>query len=93
MSAYKASQLAAAELTYPKPLHTAPFRPSGYHHLRGSRVICSGRDALAAAAQALLAWQIQLRAGLRVTASAPVAEPGAIVLLTVGAGPTGRMQS
>jgi uncharacterized protein (UPF0548 family) len=88
MSAQLADRLATAELTYPEVGATnAALLPSGYHHLRGSRVIGSGRDAFAAAVSALLAWQVQLRAGLRVTASAPVAEPGAVVVLAVGARP------
>jgi uncharacterized protein (UPF0548 family) len=87
MSAQMASQLAVAELTYPEAGATKGALPSGYHHLHGSRVIGSGREAFATAASALLAWQVQLRAGLRVTASAPVAEPGAVVVLAVGARP------
>lgn len=82
-----ASQLASAELTYDEVGGTQGALPSGYHHLRGSRVVGSGPDAFAAAAAAVLSWQVQLRAGLSVTASAVVAEPGAVVLLSVGAGP------
>jgi len=82
-----ASRLALAELTYREVGATKGALPPGYHHLRRSRVIGSGRDAFATAASALLAWQVQLRAGLRVTASAPVAEPGAVVVLAVGARP------
>jgi uncharacterized protein (UPF0548 family) len=87
MSAQLASRLAIAELTYREVGATKGALPSGYRHLHGSRVIGSGRDAFATAASALLAWQVQLRAGLRVTASAPVAEPGAVVVLTVGPRP------
>ena len=82
-----ASRLALAELTYREVGATKGALPPGYHHLRRRRVIGSGRDAFATAASALLAWQVQLRAGLRVTASAPVAEPGAVVVLAVGARP------
>jgi uncharacterized protein (UPF0548 family) len=87
MNAQMAGRLAMAELTYPEVGATKRALPPGYHHLRASRVIGSGRDAFVAAASALLAWQVQLRAGLRVTASAPVAEPGAVVMLAVGARP------
>lgn len=87
MSAQFASRLAAAELTYTEVGATQFVLPSGYHHVRGSRVVGSGPDEFAAAASALLGWQIQLRAGLRVTASAPVAEPGAVVILGIGVGP------
>jgi uncharacterized protein (UPF0548 family) len=87
MNTQMASRLAAAELTYPEVGATKGALPAGYHHLRGSRVIGLGRDAFATAASALLGWEVQLRAGLRVTASAPVAEPGALVVLVVGAPP------
>jgi uncharacterized protein (UPF0548 family) len=87
MSAQMASRLARAELTYPEVGATKGALPSDYHHLRGSRVIGSGPDAFATAASALLAWQVHLRAGLRVTASAPVAEPGAVLVLAVGVRP------
>src|SRR5215472_16377759 len=86
MNAELASQLASAELTYADVGATQGALPSGYHHLRGSRVIGSGPDAFATAASALLAWQVQLGAGLRVTASAAVAAPGTVVLLGAGAG-------
>jgi uncharacterized protein (UPF0548 family) len=84
-----ASRLCSAELTYADVGATQGALPSGYHHLRGSRVIGSNAETFAAAASALLAWEVQLRAGFRVTASAAVAEPGAVVLLSAGAGPLG----
>jgi uncharacterized protein (UPF0548 family) len=87
MSAELASRLAAAHLTYGEVGATRGVLPSGYHHLSRSKELGSGPDAFAAAASALLAWQVQLRAGLRVTASAPVAEAGAVVLLGIGGGP------
>jgi uncharacterized protein (UPF0548 family) len=87
MSTQLASQLAAAELTYAEVGATQGVLPAGYHHVRASREVGHGPDAFAAAASALLGWQLQLRAGLRVTASAPVAEPGAVVLLGFGVGP------
>jgi uncharacterized protein (UPF0548 family) len=86
MSGQLASQL-SSDLTYDEVGGTRGALPPGYHHLRCSRVIGLGADAFAAASSALLAWQVQLRAGLRVTASEPLARPGAIVLLSAGAGP------
>ncbi len=86
MSAQVANRLAAAELTYTEVGATRGALPSGYHHLSRSRELGSGPDAFAVAASALLAWQVQLRAGVQVIASARVAEPGASVLLGVGAG-------
>ena len=87
MSAQLADRLTSAGLTYADVGATQRALPSGYHHLRGSRVIGSGPDDFAVAASALLAWQVHLRAGLRVTASATFAEPGVVVLLGVGVGP------
>jgi uncharacterized protein (UPF0548 family) len=87
LNAAMASRLAVAGLTYPEVGATNGALPSGYQHLRGSRVIGSGRDDFVAAVSALLAWQVQLRAGLRVTASAPVAERGAVAVLAVGVRP------
>lgn len=87
MSGQLASRLAAAELTYAEVGATCGSLPPGYHHLTRSRVLGSGPDVFAVAASAVLAWRVLLRAGLRVTASVPVAEPGAVVLLGVGGGP------
>jgi len=87
MSGQLASQLASAELTYEDVGATRGALPPGYHHLRCSRAIGWGADAYAAAASALLSWQVHLRAGLRVAASAEVAEPDAVVQLSAGAGP------
>jgi uncharacterized protein (UPF0548 family) len=87
MSTQLASRLVAAKVTYAEVGATRGTLPAGYHHLRARRVVGLGPDTFAAAASALLAWQVQLRAGLRVTASAPIAWPGAVVLLGAGAGP------
>ena len=81
------TRLASAELTYDEVGATDGTLPSGYRHLRISRVVGSGADAFVAATSALFSWRVQLRAGLRVTASAPSAAPGAVVLLGLGAGP------
>lgn len=87
MSGKLAGQLASVDLTYDHVGATAGALPSGYHHLRVSRLVGSGEDAFVTAASALLSWQVHLHAGLRVTASAPTAAPGAVVLLGLGAGP------
>jgi uncharacterized protein (UPF0548 family) len=87
MSGQLASQLSSADLTYDEVGATRGTLPPGFHHLRCSRVIGVGADAFAAASSALLAWQVQLRAGFRVTASEGTAQVGAIVLLGAGAGP------
>ena len=49
-------------------------------------MIGSGTQVFADAANAVLSWQAQLRAGLGVSASSATAEPGSVVLLGLGAG-------
>src|SRR5262245_49101785 len=87
MSAELASRLASADLTYEAVGATKGAPPAGYRPLRVSRLVGSGADAFVAATSALRNWQVHRRAGLRVTASAPIAAPGAVVLMHLGAGP------
>jgi uncharacterized protein (UPF0548 family) len=82
-----AARLSAAGLTYGEAGRTAGVLPPGYHHQCRTAAIGSGPDAFAGAASALLSWQVHLRAGLRVCASAARAEPGAVLILGLGAGP------
>jgi len=79
-------RLAAARLTYSEAGATAGHLPAQYHHVRRHVVIGSGRHAFAEAASAVAAWQVQLRAGLSVSASAPTARPGAVALVGFGIG-------
>ena len=62
--------------SYPEVGGTAGTLPSGYHHLRVSRVVGSGQELFAAAAERLLTWQAHRGAGLRVE-GAPRAVQGA----------------
>ena len=55
--------------------------PPGYYHLRRRAIIGSGAAVFAVAAKMLFSWQVQLRAGLRVSPSSAIAEPGAVVVL------------
>jgi len=87
MSAQLASQLKSADLTYGDAGATQRTLPRGYHHLRRTRVLGSGAATFTAAKSDLFGWQVQMRAGLRVTASEAVVKPGAVVLLSAGAGP------
>jgi uncharacterized protein (UPF0548 family) len=87
MGAELATRLASADLTYDDVGATSTALPSGYHHVRCTRLVSRGAEAFFAAASALFSWQVHRHAGLRVTASAPVAAPGAVVLLRLGAGP------
>lgn len=87
LAAETAARLRCAPLTYSTAGQTAGVLPPGYRHIRRSSVIGSGRDSFIAASAALLTWQVHLRAGLHVSASTSVAEPGCVVLLGVGIGP------
>ena len=86
MPAALAARLRDADLTYPEAGATGGVLPAGYHHLRRSVLIGSGPQAFAAAADALAAWEVHARAGLRVWASSPAAEPGSVLMLGVGVG-------
>jgi uncharacterized protein (UPF0548 family) len=87
MSAALEGKLADAELTYVQVGQTAAALPPGYHHMCRSVVIGAGRAAFDTAADLLLSWAVHSRAGLRVAASRPTAEPGAVVMLGLRAGP------
>jgi uncharacterized protein (UPF0548 family) len=82
-----AAQLRGAEFTYSEVGLTAGVLPPGYRHLHRTTLIGAGPEVFAEAASSLLHWQVHLRAGLRVSPSSATAEPGAVVLLGLGAGP------
>ena len=82
-----AARLSAARFTYSEVGQSADVLPPGYHHQRRTAAIGSGPDVFAGAVSALLSWQVHLRAGLRVSASSARAEPGAVLILGLGAGP------
>src|SRR3954468_5507448 len=74
-----------APFTYPDVGGTrAGPLPEGYAHLERSTVVGAGPEALGRAADALFGWRAQRRAGLRVRATGPASEPGAVVVLTAG---------
>ena len=87
MSAETADRLRDAPLTYDAAGRTAGVLPPGYRHVNRRAVIGSGDAVFSSATATLLTWQAHLRAGLRVSASSPAAEPGGVVLLGLGAGP------
>jgi Domain of unknown function (DUF1990) len=64
-----AERLRTAELTYGEVASTATTLPSGYRHLRRTVRIGDGVETFDTSANALLGWQVQLRAGLRVASS------------------------
>jgi uncharacterized protein (UPF0548 family) len=80
-------RLAAAELTYHEVGATAGDLPAGYNQLSRSATIGHGRQAFAAASEAVRHWQVQRRAGLRVAASSPSVAANATLILGPGIGP------
>lgn len=74
------------ELTYPEVGATAGDLPAFYHHLRRSAVIGHGAEDFRRAGDALFAWEVQRRSGLRVRAASHVAV-GADVEVAFGVGP------
>ncbi len=74
------------ELTYPEVGATRGPLPAGYHHLRMSAVLGSGRPLFERATARLMDWQVQRGAGLRVTTDGPV-RLGARSVTRLGWGP------
>ena len=58
--------------------------PAGFRGAHRSAVVGSGRADFERAAAAVLGWQAQRGAGLRVRATGPSSEPGTVVVLTAG---------
>lgn len=67
------------ELTYAEVGATAGELPSGYHHVRASRELGSGRAVFEAAAEKVMTWEMHRGAGIRVHDAPPRAVPGADV--------------
>lgn len=80
----KLSDLSGKDLTYTEVGATAATMPAGYHHLRKSAVIGTGRDRFDQAAARGMRWGMLRGAGLRVEATTSVAEVGAEVLVHLG---------
>jgi uncharacterized protein (UPF0548 family) len=87
LPAEERNRLVAAELTYREVGGTAGDLPAGYYHLSRRVPIGRGRQLFTDAANAVRRWQVQVRAGLKVSASSPAAVPGAVVILGLGLGP------
>jgi uncharacterized protein (UPF0548 family) len=82
----RARFLRDAGFTYPEVEMTRQAAlPAGYRTLR-RRVALPGSVTFEAARGAALGWQIQRRAGVRVTASSPIVVVGAVVDLRIGVG-------
>jgi Domain of unknown function (DUF1990) len=69
-------QLAGAELNYREVGATAGNLPAGYHQFTRSLPIGDGHELFVTAGDAVRQWQVQLGAGLQVSASSPTAVTG-----------------
>jgi uncharacterized protein (UPF0548 family) len=87
MPAATRDRLAAASLTYSEVGATAGELPAQYYHLRRRVMIGRGQQVFADAANAVAGWQVQLRAGLRVSASTPTTRAGTDAILGLNIGP------
>jgi uncharacterized protein (UPF0548 family) len=79
-------RLAGAKLTYREAGATAGNLPAGYHQFSRSLPLGYGHQLFAAAGDAVRQWQVQLGAGLQVSASSPTAVAGTVPLLGLGIG-------
>ena len=80
----KLSDLAGLALTYAEVGATAGSLPAGYHHVRLSSRIGTGRDRFEQAGAAVMRYGMLRGAGLRVAATTEVAEVGTEVLGKLG---------
>jgi uncharacterized protein (UPF0548 family) len=80
----RAAELQAAGYTYREVGQSQYVLPAGYSTLTRSTVLKTGD--LDAAGAALFGWEVQLRSGIRVEASAIRVAPGAVVVMRVGLG-------
>ncbi|MBO0676664.1 DUF1990 domain-containing protein [Mycolicibacterium sp. S2-37] len=80
----KLSDLATLALTYDEVGATAGPLPAGYHHVRRSREIGSGRARFDEAAESVMRWGMLRGAGLKVTATTEVAAVGSEVIVGMG---------
>ena len=78
--------LAGAKLTYREVGSTAGDLPARYHHLTQRVPIGHGHQLFTEAGDAVLQWQVQIRARLQVSVSSPAAVPGTVLILGLGIG-------
>ena len=72
-----------AQLTYADVGSTLTDLPTGFRHLVRTFPIGHGRPAFDAAAEELMSWGVQRGAGLRVSASWPCIELGAVAIVKI----------
>lgn len=80
----KLHDLARRSLTYPEVGATAGDLPAGYHHIRVSEAIGTGRDRFERAGADVLRWGMQRGAGLRVQATTEAAAVGTELVVRMG---------
>ncbi|MFZ0832411.1 MAG: DUF1990 domain-containing protein [Mycobacterium sp.] len=78
------ARLADEPFTYTEIGATADRLPDGYHHVRKSARIGTGRARFDEAAARVMRWGMLRGAGARVTASTEVADVGSVVLVGLG---------
>ena len=78
------ARLADEPFTYTELGATAGQLPDGYHHVRQSARIGTGRARFDDAAARVMRWGMLRGAGAQVTASSEVAEVGSVVLVRLG---------
>jgi uncharacterized protein (UPF0548 family) len=77
-----------SDLTYPEAGATEHDElPAGYHHFRMSIDLGRGDALMVRAAEAVMTFGVQRRAGLRPVTSAPRAAAGVLVIALAGLGP------
>lgn len=86
LAAAEVDVLRLADLAYPEVGATASEAPDGYHHLYRERVVGHGESQFRASGSDVLRWQIQLRSGFTVNATADIVVEGACALLGIGIG-------
>jgi uncharacterized protein (UPF0548 family) len=86
LDAARVAKLRAAELTYPEVGRTAGNLPAGYRIVNRTRQLPPGTD-FHTATRALLHWEVQQRAGLRVAASSAEITPDTVADVRIGFGP------
>jgi uncharacterized protein (UPF0548 family) len=67
------------DLTYPEVGSTRRDLPSGYHHTRLRRPLGRGKDVFRQASDAVLAWDMQRGAGMRVAVDGPAVKGRTVV--------------
>lgn len=87
LSAIETERLSGLDLTYPEVGRTAAELPAGYGHVQKSVDLGAGDDRFGAASAALLAWQMQRRAGVRVEPATAGVAVGTDAVLLLGFGP------